>query len=774
MTTKNKETRMKTLPLLALRGLVVFPGTIIHFDVGRPQSVKALYSAMDDDQILFLVSQKDSSIENPLPEDMHSTGVVSRVLQVMKLPDDKIRVVAEGLYRAEGLAVVQVEPHYLIQTLEKKERNVSNEDKKVALERELRAQYAEYSKQSPLPTAEVDSQVNKATTLNELCDCIANALPISTESKQSILDMITVSRRAETVLKLLNHEQQILNIELAIQKKVQERLDENQKDFYLREQIRAICDELGEEDNPLEEAEEYRSKIQNLNLEESTLEKLYKECNKLAKMPYGSQEATVVRCYLDACLSLPWNKRTEDIKDLKKSKEILDAAHFGLKETKERILEILAVRQLSNDAKGQILCLVGPPGVGKTSVARSMADAMGRKYVRISLGGVRDEADIRGHRRTYIGSMMGRIMDAIVKSESSNPLILLDEVDKLGNDYRGDPAAALLEVLDTEQNCRFIDHYLDIPFDLSEVLFVTTANDVSTIPAPLLDRMDILMLDGYTEQEKIHIAKDHLIKKQIKANGLTAKQFSISEAVLKTIIERYTKEAGVRNLERMIAKLCRKIALQIVEDKKSLKITKRNLKDLLGPEKYKEDYFSTNDQIGIANGLAWTGAGGEVLPIEVSLMEGTGKIELTGSLGDVIKESAKVAVSCARTYACELGMDKDFYKKYDIHIHAPEGAVPKDGPSAGITILTSLLSALLNKPIDHTVAMTGEITLRGMVLPIGGLKEKAMAAYAYGMKTLVIPDGNFSDIEEIDEEIKKSLIIKPVKDYRDVLEIVLK
>ena len=769
----NNPVRLKTLPLLALRGLVVFPGNLIHFDVGRTPSLNALHRAMDDDQNLFLVTQKDSTVEHPLPEDWYSVGVVAHILQIMKLPDEKFRVVAEGIYRADMKGIIQAEPFFLAETVERIDRNTNNADKAIALERELRTRFEEDEKESPVIPPDVLSKVQKADSLSLLSDTIAHALSITLEGKQALLEMVTVTRRAERVLNYLAHEQKILDIELDLQRKVQENIDDNQKDYFLREQLRVINDELGEDDNPQEEAEEYRIGIKSLHLEEDIEKKLLKECSKLSKMPVGSHEATVVRTYLDTVLALPWNQKTEEVYNLKNARKILDDEHYGLEEVKERIMEILAVRQLSKEIKGQVVCLVGPPGVGKTSIASSIAKAMGRKYARVSLGGVRDEADIRGHRKTYIGAMMGRIMDAVNQAGSCNPFILLDEIDKLGNDYRGDPASALLEVLDTEQNVRFVDHFLDIPFDLSKVVFMTTANLAETIPAPLYDRMDVITLSGYTEREKIQIAKNHLIKKQIKANGLTAKQFMLSETVLKAIIEGYTREAGVRTLERTIAKLCRKVALEKVENNKDLKITVKNLEKLLGPRKYMNEDPSLVDAIGVVNGLAWTSTGGELLPIEVSILEGTGKVELTGSLGDVMKESAKIAISIIRDMADKLGIQKDFYKTKDIHIHAPEGAVPKEGPSAGITMTVALASALMGKPVKGSVAMTGEVSLRGKVLPIGGLKEKTMAAYMNDMERVFIPKENVPDIQKIDKEVLDKVQLIPVKTVEEVLEMVL-
>lgn len=769
MTIRKKITRIKTLPLLPLRGLVVFPGALIHFDVGRTKSLSALHHAMETDQILILALQKDPTIDNPSIEDVFSVGVVSRIVQIMKLPDDNFRVTAEGLYRASISSLEQIDPHYEAYTVEYLDRNVSDEIKKAAFERELREKYKMYSSKSPVMTSDMDNRIAKADSLGELCDLMANYLPIPLKEKQRLIETAMVSRRAEKVLFLLDQEQQILEMDLEIQSKVQKKIDDNQKDYYLREQIKVISEELGEEDNPQEEAEEFRNQLLKLSLPKDVFEKLSKECNKLAKMPIGSHQATVVRNYLEICLSLPWNISSEERKNLKKSRKILDEAHFGLKDVKEQIMEILAVRQLSNKAKGHILCLVGPPGVGKTSVAKSIAEAMNRKYVRVALGGVKDESDIRGHRRTYIGSMTGRIMDAIQRAGTNNPLMLLDEVDKLGNDYRGDPSSALLEVLDTEQNFSFVDHFLDVPFDLSQVMFITTANVEENIPEPLRDRMDIIRIPGYTEQEKIQIAKRFLVPKQIDINGLTKTEFSLSDGIIKALVEGYTKEAGVRNLERLIAKLCRKQALKKLEEKTIERISIKNLENLLGPKKYKNIKPNTKN-VGVVNGLAWTSVGGELLPIEVCVMDGTGKIELTGSLGDVMKESAKLAISYARVCAKKWNIDVDFYKSKDIHIHAPEGAIPKEGPSAGVTMITALFSVLTERKVRKDIAMTGEISLTGQILPIGGLKEKIMAAYMNGMKKIFIPKENESDLEEVSDEIRNSLEIVLVSSVDELLD----
>ena len=765
--------RVKALPLLALRGLVPFPGVMIHFDIGRERSLAALSKAMEGDQELFLVMQRDERVEEPSMDDLHTVGVVVHVRQIMKLPKNGLRVVAEGLYRATVTEVLSADPCLQVQTVEKRSRLPLDDAKREAFCRLLYASWNEYAALSPNVSADaLDRAGQLQESLSDLCDHVAFHLPLLPDKKQALLAQLPVANRAQAVLALLEREKEVANIELELHDRVQERMDDNQRDYYLREQMRVIADELGDEDDPLHEAEDYRQKIAALDLADEVKTALEKECKKLSKMPIGSQEATVVRTYLDTCLDLPWNTKTEDDTDLKRAREILERDHYGLTDVKERMLELLAVRRRNPEAKGQVVCLVGPPGVGKTSIAKSIAEAMGRKFARVSLGGVRDEAEIRGHRRTYIGSMPGRIMAAIAKSGSKNPLLLLDEVDKMGNDHRGDPASALLEVLDFEQNHAFVDHYIDLPFDISDVMFLTTANDASAIPAPLYDRMDVITLDGYTAQEKLHIAKGYLVKKQLKANGMEGTKLRFSDAVLKALMEGYTREAGVRNLERAIGKVCRKMALK-AENGEDVSLSVKSLKPLLGPCPYKPDRLPEKDEIGAVNGLAWTSAGGELLPIEVAVLPGTGKIELTGSLGDVMKESAKIAVSVCRANAEKYGIDGEFYKTKDIHIHAPEGAVPKDGPSAGITMTTALVSALTGIPARRDMAMTGEISLRGNVLPIGGLKEKLMAAYARKMTTVLIPSDNLPDLEKVDAEVREGLTVKPVSHIDDVLALAL-
>ena len=752
-----RENRLSTLPMLVLRGLVCFPETVIHFDVGRLKSVAALNVAMERDQRIFLVAQKDVSLDDPTTNDLYRMGVVGRVRQIVKLPHDNFRIIVDGEYRATVTEILQTEPYFMVVAQERQDKPVTPALLEDALIRECRRQFERYADLVPKMAPDVMFGVAADEHAGHLADFVASNLNMPVEEKQRILNIQSVTARMETLLRILDKECQILELEKKIEEKVQEQMDENQKEYYLREQIRAISEELGQGDDPLEESGEYAKTINDLNLPEEIAAQLHKESRKLGKMPPGSHEATVVRTYLDTCLALPWNTTTKDNLDLARARRILDRDHDGLEKVKERIVEALAVRQLSSEMKGQVLCLVGPPGVGKTSIARSIAEAMGRKYVRVSLGGVRDESEIRGHRRTYVGAMPGRIISAIKQAGTRNPLVLLDEIDKMGNDFRGDPASAMLEVLDTEQNNAFRDHFVDLPFDLSEVMFVTTANDAASIPAPLYDRMDVIHLSSYTAEEKKRIARRHLLKKQLKKHGLTAKQLKLSDSALSRIIECYTSEAGVRTLERQLATLCRKTAAALVDGKETaVSVTASNLETYLGPEKYKPDHKSHRDEVGVVNGLAWTAVGGATMPIEVAVLEGTGKIELTGNLGDVMKESAKTAISYVRSRANDWHIDGDFYKNKDIHIHVPEGAVPKDGPSAGVTMATAIVSALTGIPVKGDVAMTGEISLRGRVMPIGGLREKAMAAYTHRLTTVIIPEDNNADLSEVDAAVKEN------------------
>lgn len=759
------------MPVLPLRGLVIFPGMLIHFDVAREKSVNALYSAMGSDQHIFVVAQKDPAIDAPLKDDVFETGVVAKIVQLVKQPENMVRVVIEGQYRAE-IKEYNADGEFISAIVEpvkyiKNKTTVMN----LALVRSVRNVFEEYLKYMPKMPSDILYKSQNAKNADDFSDFIAANIQAGFESKQRILATKDVTERLEFILDFLTNEVYLLKIERELTDKARAKIDESQKEYMLREQLQIIKSELGE-DEPDDEIREYEEKIRELKLPEEIETTLLKECAKLDKTPFMSQEAAVIRTYLDTCLELPWNVYSEDDIDLKRVAESLDKNHYGLKKVKERFLEYLAVKKNAPDMKGQIICLLGPPGVGKTSIAKSVAEAIGKKYARVALGGVRDEAEIRGHRRTYVGSMPGRIINAMKQAGTMNPLIVLDEIDKLASDYKGDPTSALLEVLDSEQNNTFTDHYIDLPFDLSDVMFVTTANDYSTIPAPLRDRMEVIELPSYTLVEKINIAKKHLIPKQLKNCGLNAKDFKFTPKAIEMIINNYTKEAGVRNLERTIASVMRKsVYKKLTEDIEKITISNKDLEELLGPAKYSDSEKSNKDEVGYVNGLAWTSVGGELLPIEIAVMQGTGKIELTGSLGDVMKESAKTAVTCIRSHADELNIDPMFYSTKDIHIHAPEGAVPKDGPSAGITMATALYSALSNKKVRHDVAMTGEITLRGKVLPIGGLNEKSMAAYKNGVKTVIIPKENSRDLAEIDEEVKNNVTFVPVSDIKEVLKI---
>ena len=764
--------RVNELPLLALRGMVIFPGVSTHLDIGRKKSMLALNSAMATDQLIYLVAQKDATEEDPSADALYEIGTVARIRQVLRIPGDNLRVMLDGLYRARTEHIFQSDPHFGAVIRELSPRSALTDLQEEALVRNAQELFSKYVALSGSVSIETSAEIAAMTELSATIDRIASAIAIPIDKKQMLLSLISPAKRAEQLIVLLRHEIEILELERKIHNKVQEQMDANQKDYYLREQMRAISAELGDEDNPMQEADEYRNRVKALNLVKKSRDHLLKECDKLAKMPNGSHEATVVRGYLDACLELPWNNTTTDQLDLTECRTVLDRDHYGLDTVKDRIIELLAVRQLTEHTKGQILCLAGPPGVGKTSIAKSIAEAMGREYVRVSLGGVRDEADIRGHRKTYIGAMPGRIIQALRQAGTKNPLILLDEIDKMSNDFRGDPAAAMLEVLDPEQNAAFCDHFIEIPFDLSQVLFVTTANQKDAIPEPLLDRMDLIELTSYTAEEKFHIAKNHLVKKQLKENGLTAKQVRLTDKALRAIIDSYTREAGVRRLERSIAKIFRKCAKRIVSGEVKT-VTVTDLNPYLGPARYKRDPLLAKDEVGVATGLAWTAVGGETLPVEIAVLEGTGKIELTGSLGDVMKESARTAVSYVRSRATEWNIPSDFYKTKDIHIHVPEGAVPKDGPSAGITMTTALVSALSGVPIRRDVAMTGEVSLRGRVLPIGGLREKTMAAYIYGAKTVIIPQDNEADLAEVDNTVKQALQFVPVSHMDEVLKTAL-
>ena len=766
-----------SIPMVALRGLVVFPEMTMHFDVGRPKSVKAIRAAMEKKTNIFLAAQIDMECDDPRIDDIYRSGVVCEIKQVMKLPGtDTLRVIVYGLYRAELLHMNSANPYLsaIVRKIETEKVSVEDAMYEEALVRNLVGIFEEYSYFLPKLPNDIVVGVSVRKETAEITDYILSNIPLDYAVKQGLLEELNPLKRAESLCLILKREIELLAIEEEINNKVQEQMEENQREYYLREQIKAISEELNEGDGAISESEEYKEQIRSIGFSPDVERKLIRECDRLMKMQSSSPESAVIRNYLDKVISLPWSYCTEENLDIEHAQEGLDNDHYGLVDVKDRIIEFLAVRKINPDVKGQIICLAGPPGVGKSSIARSLAGAMGRAYARISLGGVRDEADIRGHRKTYIGSMPGRIIEAIESAKSSNPLILLDEVDKLGSDHRGDPSSALLEVLDAEQNNTFTDHYLEIPYDLSKVMFITTANDKSRIPAPLLDRMEIIDIPGYTYEEKFNIAKKHLVPKQIVANGLKKSYVKITDKALKAIISGYTKEAGVRVLERTIAKVLRKIAVEYAkgfDGKISVKDT--DLEKYLGAVKFKPDESSKFDQVGVVNGLAYTSVGGTMLTVEVAVMDGKGNLELTGSLGDVIKESAKAAISYIRTNAEKYRIDKDFYQNKDIHIHFPEGAVPKDGPSAGVTIFTALVSALSGCKVKSNVAMTGEITVTGRVLPIGGLREKTMAAYVEGIKTVVVPEANRSDLDKVDEKVKEKINFVFAKTGDDVLKVAL-
>lgn len=773
MRTKAVET---TMPMIAMRGLVMFPKVVMHFDVSRDRSETALKAALSDDRLIFLTAQKDEMVEEPGVRDMYQVGVVAEIHQILKTPDNITRVLVEGIYRAKLVKLHQGEPYYVADVKQMSNCIVSKEDEVEyeAVMRSIKGVFEQYCRNMPkMPKEFVNSVLNEKDPM-KLFELIAFNISLSVEDKQALLEENYLIARLGMLVAMLSREAEVLDIERHIQEKVNEQMNNAQKEYYLREQMKIISSMLGEDENYQDEIEEYADKIQELDFAPEIEEKLMREVDRLTKMSASSQEAFVVRNYLDTVLELPWRTSTKDKTDVKKARALLDKEHYGLEKVKDRIIENIAVRALQPELKGQILCLVGPPGIGKTSIGKSIAKALGRKYARVSLGGIRDESDIRGHRKTYVGAMPGRIINAIKTSGSNNPLILLDEIDKMANDMRGDPSSAMLEVLDSEQNSTFRDHFIEVPFDLSNVLFVTTANTTQTIDGPLLDRMEVIELTSYTREEKFHIAKEHLVPKQLKANGLRSSMLKIADSAIYMIIDSYTREAGVRTLERFIASLCRKAAKEIVSDEvKKVSITAKNLEKYLGAKKYLDDDLAKKDEVGIVNGLAWTSVGGVIMPLEVSVFDGKGTVETTGSLGDVMKESAKIAVSYVRSVADKYGISKDFYKEKDIHIHAPEGATPKDGPSAGVTMTTALVSALSGMAVRHDIAMTGEITLHGKVLSIGGLREKTMAAYKAGMKTVIIPKANRSDLEEVDNAVKENVNFIFAENLEQVLEAAL-
>ena len=762
----------KKLPLIPLRGISIFPHMVIHFDVGRDKSVQALEKSMMDDSMILLCTQINSKIEEPAVNDFYKVGTVARVKQMLKLPGGSIRVLVEGINRGEVVEITNEEPYFEALTKEYSydaEKFEMNQDIEAAM-RLVTLDLEEYINLNSKVSSEVLYTISDIEDPGRLADVIASYIFLKQEDDQRILETFDFYERLELLHEILQQEIELLRIEDKINQKVRKQINKVQKEYYLKEQLKAIQKELGEDDSLPGKIEEYQEKINRRKMPKEVKEKALKEVERLAKTSMHSAEIGVIRTYLDWIVDLPWDKETKEKIDIKVAKKVLDDDHYGLEDVKERILEFIAIRKLTNSIKGPILCLVGPPGVGKTSIAKSIASSLNRKFVRMSLGGVRDEAEIRGHRRTYVGAMPGRIISSIKKAGSKNPVFLFDEIDKLASDFRGDPASALLEVLDPEQNSTFTDHFLDAPFDLSRVLFLTTANTTSTIPPALLDRMEVIRISGYTEEEKLQIAKRYLLPKQIKEHGLTQDKVQISESAIKSIISYYTREAGVRNLERELANICRKAAKKIVElDKKTVKINAGNIETYLGTKKFRYDTMEEMDQIGVATGLAWTAVGGETLSVEVTTMKGTGKTQLTGQLGDVMKESAMAGISYVRANANNLKISPDFYKDMDIHIHVPEGAIPKDGPSAGITIATAVISALTETPIRRDLAMTGEITLRGRVLPVGGIKEKILAAHRMGIKKVLLPGDNQKDLEEISEKVKKKMEFKIVWNLDEVL-----
>ena len=761
------------MPAVALRGMVILPGMVAHFDVSRAKSIKAVEEAMMDEQKIFLVAQKDVEQENPDIEDLFKIGIIAEVKQVIKLQNNIVRILVEGKERAELSAFLE-NPDYLLAEIIRFDEEVDDglpEEAKEAMLRSIQETFGKYVVVNPKMGKELQRQLSEITDLEKLMNQLANSLPVHFEEKQKILDAVSMTERYEVLMALLLKEIEIIAIKNDFQAKVKAHVDKNQKEYLLREQMKVIREELGE-DNTESDADHFMDALGKIKADKEVKEKIKKEIDRFKNISSSSSESAVARGYIETLLELPWNKTSRDNKDLKNAEQILNADHYGLEKVKERMLEFLAVRNLTSKGESPIICLVGPPGTGKTSIARSVAKALDKKYVRISLGGVRDEAEIRGHRRTYVGAMPGRIVNGLRSAGVKNPLMLLDEIDKMSSDYKGDTASALLEVLDAEQNKKFRDHYVEIPIDLSEVLFIATANSVQDIPRPLLDRMELIEVTSYTENEKLHIAKEHLLTKQMERNGIRPEQLAITDKAMAKIISGYTREAGVRNLERKLGEICRKAARPLYEgEKEKIKVTEQNLEKFLGKEKYSFDKKNDTDEVGIVRGLAWTSVGGDTLEIEVNIMPGKGEFQLTGQLGDVMKESAQAGISYIRSVSEEYHIPKKFFQENDIHIHIPEGAVPKDGPSAGITMATAMLSAITKTPVRADVAMTGEITLRGRVLPIGGLKEKTLAAKNAGIKTICVPKKNEKDIDEISPEIKKGLEIVLVEQMKDVLDV---
>lgn len=767
------DTMIMKMPAVALRGMVILPGMVAHFDVSRAKSIKAVEEAMMDEQKIFLVAQKDVEQENPDIEDLFKIGIIAEVKQVIKLQNNIVRILVEGKERAELSAFLE-NPDYLLAEIIRFDEEVDDglpEEAKEAMLRSIQETFGKYVVVNPKMGKELQRQLSEITDLKKLMNQLANSLPVHFEEKQKILDAVSMTERYEVLMALLLKEIEIIAIKNDFQAKVKAHVDKNQKEYLLREQMKVIREELGE-DNTESDADHFMDALGKIKADKEVKEKIKKEIDRFKNISSSSSESAVARGYIETLLELPWNKTSRDNKDLKNAEQILNADHYGLEKVKERMLEFLAVRNLTSKGESPIICLVGPPGTGKTSIARSVAKALDKKYVRISLGGVRDEAEIRGHRRTYVGAMPGRIVNGLRSAGVKNPLMLLDEIDKMSSDYKGDTASALLEVLDAEQNKKFRDHYVEIPIDLSEVLFIATANSVQDIPRPLLDRMELIEVTSYTENEKLHIAKEHLLAKQMERNGIRPEQLAITDKAMAKIISGYTREAGVRNLERKLGEICRKAARPLYEgEKEKIKVTEQNLEKFLGKEKYSFDKKNDTDEVGIVRGLAWTSVGGDTLEIEVNIMPGKGEFQLTGQLGDVMKESAQAGISYIRSVSEEYHIPKKFFQENDIHIHIPEGAVPKDGPSAGITMATAMLSAITKTPVRADVAMTGEITLRGRVLPIGGLKEKTLAAKNAGIKTICVPKKNEKDIDEISPEIKKGLKIVFVEQMKDVLDV---
>ncbi|PKR82819.1 endopeptidase La [Heyndrickxia camelliae] len=768
--TKKKE---HTVPLLPLRGLLVYPTMVLHLDVGRDHSVQALEEAMMNDHLIFLTTQKDEAIDEPVQDDLFQVGTLTKVKQMLKLPNGTIRVLVEGLDRAKIEKFYDMDRYYAV-SLQILKQSEEKDAETEALTRTLLDYFEQYIKLSKKISAETFATVSDIEEPGRMADIISSHLPLKLAQKQSILETIDIKERLNSVIQIINNEKEVLNLEKRIGQRVKKSMERTQKEYYLREQMKAIQKELGDKEGKTGEVADLTERIEQAGMPEHVKKTALKELDRYEKVPSSSAESSVIRNYVEWLISLPWSKATEDDLNITKAEQILDREHYGLEKVKERVLEYLAVQKLTESLRGPILCLAGPPGVGKTSLARSIAESLGRKFVRVSLGGVRDESEIRGHRRTYVGAMPGRIIQGMKKAGTINPVFLLDEIDKMSNDFRGDPSAAMLEVLDPEQNHSFSDHYIEETYDLSKVMFITTANDLGSIPGPLRDRMEIISIAGYTELEKIHIAKDHLLPKQMKEHGLTKGQLQIRDESIQNIVRYYTREAGVRSLERELAKVCRKTAKIIVSsDRKRVIITDKNLEEFLGRKRFRYGQAELEDQIGVATGLAYTTVGGDTLQIEVSLSPGKGKLVLTGKLGDVMKESAQTAFSFVRSKAKDLQLEEDFHEHYDIHIHVPEGAVPKDGPSAGITIATALVSALTGKAVRKEVGMTGEITLRGRVLPIGGLKEKSLGAHRAGLTKIIIPKDNEKDLDDIPESVRNDLQFFPVTHVDEVLNIAL-